>query len=122
MGVFMSGAGPQFPKFPHDSVRIHTLIIYSDIVEYSIAVDTKAALLRCITCVSKAKNGDIISTRQYMKYQIFPNLQFEKKILKSSFHSIKLELRDSDVEKVLFDSVGVTRAVLMFRKIAANPF
>ena len=33
MGVFMSGDGPNFPKFPYDIVRIHTLMIYSDIVE-----------------------------------------------------------------------------------------
>ena len=33
MGVFMNGAGPHFPKFPYDTVRIHTLKIYSDIVE-----------------------------------------------------------------------------------------
>ena len=50
-----------------------------------------------------------------MNYQNFPNLQF-KKILKNSFQSIKLELRDSYGEKVPFNSVGVTRAVLMFRR------
>ena len=121
MGVFMSGAGPHFPKFPYDIVRIHTLMIYSDIVEYNIVGDTKAALLRCIPFISKVKNGDIISTGQYMNYQNFPNLQF-KKILKNSFHSIKLELRDSYGEKVPFNSVGVTRAVLMFRKTSENHF
>ena len=42
MGVFMSGAGPHFPKFPYDIVRIHTLTIYSDIVEYNNVGDTKA--------------------------------------------------------------------------------
>ena len=56
-----------------------------------------------------------------MNYQNFPNLQF-KKILKNSFHSIKLELRDSYGEKVPFNSVGVTRAVLMFRKTSENHF
>ena len=56
-----------------------------------------------------------------MNYQNFPNLQF-KKILKSSFHSIKLELRDSYSEKVHFNSVGVTRAVLMFRETSENHF
>ena len=110
MGVFMSGAGPHFPKFPYDIVRIHTLMIYSDIVEYNIVGDTKAALLRCIPFISKIKKGDIISTGQYMNYQNFPNQQF-KKILKNSFHSIKLELRDSYGEKIPFNSVGVTRAV-----------
>ena len=99
MVVFMSGAGPQFPKFPNDIVRIHTLMIYSD----------------------KIKNGDIISTGQYMNYQNFPNLQF-KKFLKNSFHIIKLELRDSYGEKVPFNSVGVNRAVLMFRKTSENHF
>ena len=116
-----SFSGPHFPKFPYDIVRIHTLMIYSDIVDYNIVGDTKAALLRCIPFISKVKNGDIISTGQYMNYQNFPNLQF-KKILKNSFHSIKLELRDSYGEKVPFNSVGVTRAVLMFRKSSDNHF
>ena len=117
----MSGAGPNFPKFPYDIVRIHTLMTYSDIVEYSIVGDTKAALLGCIPFISKIKNGDIISAGQYMNYQNFPNLQF-KKILKNSFRSIKLELRDSYGKKVSFNSVGVTRAVLMFRRAPENHF
>ena len=121
MGVFMSGAGPHFPRCPYDIVRINTLMIYSDIVEYNIVGNTKAALLRCIPFISKVKNGDVISTGQYMNYQNFPNLQF-KKILKNSFHSIKLELRDSYGEKEPFNSVGVTRAVLMFRKTSENHF
>ena len=116
MGVFMSGSGLHFPpRFPYDIVRKHTLIIYSDIVEYSTVGDTKAALLRCISFMSKIKNGDIFSTGQYMNFQMFPKLQF-KKFLKNSFHSIKSELRDSYVEKVSFNSLGATRAVLMFRK------
>ena len=78
MGVFMSGVGPHFPKFPYDIVRIHTLVIYSDIVEYNIVGDTKAALLRCIPFISKVKNGDIISTGKFMNYQNFPSLQFKK--------------------------------------------
>ena len=118
MGVFTSEAGP---KFNYDIVRIHTLMIYSDVVGYNIVGNTKAALLRCIPFISKVKNGHIISTGQYMNYQKFPTLQF-KKILKNSFYSIKLELRDSYGEKVQFNSVGVTRAVLMFRKTSDNHF
>ena len=76
MGVFMSGAGPHFPKFPYDIVPIHTLMIYSDIVEYSIVGET--AVLRSILFTSKVKNGDIMLTGQYMNYQNFPNLQFKK--------------------------------------------
>ena len=32
MGVFMSGAGPHFPKFPYDIVRIHTLLLLNTIL------------------------------------------------------------------------------------------
>ena len=32
MVVFMGGFGPHFPKYPFDIVRIHFLMIYSDIV------------------------------------------------------------------------------------------
>ena len=92
MDFFMSGAGPHFPKFPYDIARIHTLMIHSDIADYNIVGDKKAALLRCIPFISKVKNGDIISTGQYLNYQNFPNLLF-KKILKNLFRSIKLELR-----------------------------
>ena len=56
--AFMSGAGPHFPKFHFDIVRIHTLMRCSDIVEYNIVGDTKAALLRCIPFISKVKNGE----------------------------------------------------------------
>ena len=62
MEVFMSGAGPHFPKFPYDIVRILTLMIYSDFVEYNIVGDTKAALLKRISFISKNENADIIST------------------------------------------------------------
>ena len=82
MGVFMSGDGPHFPKFPYDIVRTHTLMIYSDIVEYITVGDTNAALLRCIPFISEIKNGEIISTGQYMNYKNCPNLQI-KKILKA---------------------------------------
>ena len=54
-----------------------------------------------------------------MNYQNFPESQF-KKILKNSFHSIKLELCSSYGEKIPSISVGVTRAVLMFRKSFFN--
>ena len=117
----MSGAGPHFTKFPFDIVQFHILMIYSDIVEYSILGDTKTALSRCIRFISKTKKGDVISTGQYINYQNFPNLQF-KKFPKNFFHGIKLELLDSYGENVPFISVGVTRAVLMLRKASENHF
>ena len=56
-----------------------------------------------------------------MNYQSFTNLQF-KKLLKNSFHSIKIELSDTTGEKIPFVSVGITRVVLLFRKISDNHF
>ena len=45
-GVLMKGKGPHEPQFAYDIVRILSLMIYSDLVEYSIVGDTKVPLLR----------------------------------------------------------------------------
>ena len=119
-GVLMKGKGPHEPQFAY-IVRIHSLMIYSDLVEYSIVGDTKAPLLRCFPFISKLKGGDIITTAQYMNYQTFSNLQF-RPLLKNSFHSIHIDLRDTSGEKIPFVSVGITRLVLMFRKVSSIHF
>ena len=49
----------------------------SDFIEHNIVGDTKTPLLRCIPSIFKVKNGNIISTVQYMNYQSFTNLQFK---------------------------------------------
>ena len=116
-GVLMIGKGPHEPKFAYDIVRIHSLMTYSDLVEYNIVGDTKAPLLRFFPFISKLKGGDIITTGQYMNYQTFRNLQF-RPLLKNSFHSIYIDLRDPSGEKIPFVSVGITRLVLMFRKVS----
>ena len=69
-GVIMSGAGRHFPKLPYDIVRIHTLMIYR-LVEYNIVGDTYAAFSQLVPFKSSVKSGDIVSTRQYVKYQNF---------------------------------------------------
>ena len=85
-GVIMKGKRPHYPQYFCDIIRIHCLMIYSDIIESNIVGDTKIPLLRCISFISKLKNGDI-------NYQSITNLQ-----LKNSFHSIKTELRDTTGE------------------------
>ena len=50
-----------------------------------------------------------------MNYQTFSNLQFGP-LLKSSFHSIHIDLRDTSGEKIPFVSAGINHLVLMFRK------
>ena len=114
-GVMLRGEGPDKPEFAYDIVRIHSLMIYTDLIEYKIVGDTKAPLLRCFLFISKLKDGDIITTGQYKNYQKFSNLQF-RPLLKKSFHSIHIDLRDTSGEKTPFVSVGITHFVLMFRK------
>ena len=86
-GVMLRGKGPHKPEFAYDIVRIHSLMIYTHLIEYNIFGDTKAPLLRCFLFISKLKSGHIIATGQYMNYQTFNNLQFRQllKILFTAF-------------------------------------
>ena len=115
-GVILRGKGPHKPKFAYDIVRIHSLMIDTDLmIEYNIVGDTKAPLLCCFSFLSKLKSGDFITTGQYMNYQTFSNLQF-RPLLKNPFHSIHIELRNTSGEKIPFVSAGITRLVLNFTK------
>ena len=111
--VMLGGKGPHKPEFAYDIVPILSLTIYTNLIEYNVVGDTKVPLLRCFSFISKLNSGDIIFTGQYMNYQTFGNLQF-RPLLKNSFHSNHIDLRDTSREKIPFVSVGNT--VLMFRK------
>ena len=116
-GILMRGKEQHEPTFAYDIVRIHSLRIYTEILEYNIVGDTKAPLFCCFPFISKLKSGDIITTGQHMNYQTFSNLQF-RRLLKNSFHSIHIDLRDTSGEKFTFVLLGITRLVLMFRKVS----
>ena len=47
IGLLMIRKGSHEPEFAYDIVRIHSLMIYSDLVEYNIVGDTNVPLLRC---------------------------------------------------------------------------
>ena len=117
LGIFMSGERSASTNICYDIVPIHSLMIFTDIVEYNIVGDTKAPLLRCFPFTSKLKSGDIITTGKYMNYQTFSNLQF-RRFMKNSSHSIHIDLRGTSGEKVPFVLVGRTRLVLMFGKVS----
>ena len=116
-GVLMLGKRPHEPEFSYEILRIHSLMIYSDLVEHNIVGDTNNPLLRRFPFISKLRGGDIITTGQYMICQTSSNLQF-RPLLKNSFHSIHIDLRDISGEKITLVSVGITRLVLMFRKVS----
>ena len=111
----MRGKGPHKPEFAYDIVRVHSLMIITDLIENNMVGDTKAPLLRCLPFISKLKVGDIITTGQYMNYQTFSNLQF-RPLLKIFFHSNHIDLRDTSGGKTPFVSVGITGLFLLFRK------
>ena len=103
------------PDFADRLVRIHSLMKYTDLIEYNILGDAKAPLLRCFLYIWKLKAGHLITTGQYMNCQTFSNLLF-RPLLKNSFHSILIDLRDESGDKIPFVSVGISRLVLMFKK------
>ena len=113
--VMLRRKGPHNPDFAYNIVRIHSLMIYTDLIEYNIVGDTKVPLLCCFVFNSKLKAGDLLTTGQYINYQIFSSLPF-RPLLKRFSHSIHIDLRDTSGEKKAFVSVGITRLVSMFRK------
>ena len=119
MSVLLLGKGPHKSKFPIDILRFHSVMIYSDIIEHGIIGDTRVPLLRSFPFISKLKNFDIVAP-QFMNYHTFVNPQY-KKLMKHSFHSIKIEMRTNTTgELIPFVAIGYTRLTLMFRKIATN--
>ena len=47
-GVMLKVNRPQKPEFAYDFVRIHSLMIYRELIENKTVGDTKALLLRCL--------------------------------------------------------------------------
>ena len=43
-GVIMKGKGPHYPQYSYNTIRMHSLILYSDIIEYIIVGDTTSSL------------------------------------------------------------------------------
>ena len=115
-GVLLRAEELHKPKFAYVIVRIHALMIYTNLIEYQIVNNTKVPLLRCCPFVSEKKTGEMITNRQYNNYQTFSNLQF-KPLLKNCFHCLHVDLRHKCGEKLPCVSVGITRQGLMFRKL-----
>ena len=58
--------GPHKPEFAYDIVRIHSLMIYTFLIEDNLVGDTNDPMLRSSPFISKLKAWDIITARQYM--------------------------------------------------------
>ena len=73
-------------------------MIYTDLIDHNIVGNTKAPLLPCFPFISKLESGDNKTTGEYMNYQTFSNLEF-RPLLKSFFHSIHNDLKDTSGEQ-----------------------
>ena len=89
----LRGKGPHKQEFAYDIVRIKSLMIYTDLIEYNIVGNTDFPF------VSELKSGNIITTGQYMNYQTCSNLQL-RPLLKNSFHSNHIDMSDASGEKI----------------------
>ena len=112
--------GPQKPEFAYDIVRIHYLIIYTGMIEYKIAGDAKAPLLRCFIFMPKLKAGDVVFTIQYMNGQTSSTLKL-KPLLKIFFLVLTWIWETRNVKNILVPS-GISRIILMFRKTSTIQF
>ena len=61
-GIMMIRKKPHEPEYDYDLVHIHSLMIYSDLVEYN-----NVPLLRCFPFISKKNRRDFIITGQYTR-------------------------------------------------------
>ena len=115
----MQGLGPHKPKFAYDIVRIHSLMIYTDIVEYNVVGETKApSFLRCFPFNPKIESVRCHYYRtKYEFSSVLLTYRF-RHLINHSFHNIHIVLRDTTGEKIPFVSVGITRLVLVFRKVS----
>ena len=46
-GVMLRGKGPHKPEIAYEIVRIHPVMMYTDLIEYNIVGETTAPLMRC---------------------------------------------------------------------------
>ena len=99
-GVMLRGKGPHKTEFAYDIVRLQCLMIYKDLIEYSIVGNTKALLLRSFPFISKLKAVDIIILDSTRTIRHLATCNF-RALVKNSFQSIHINLRDTSGKKYL---------------------
>ena len=104
------------PIFPVDiSGGRHTMFVYCDLIQDEILGNTFTSLLRTVALIAntedeETRKGSIISNHS------LSNLQW-KTVVKSSFQSISITLRDETGQLMPFLSVGRTCLTLKFRQV-----
>ena len=78
----------QNAPYPIDIQRIHSALVYTDIVEYFVLGGTKVPILRYFLFAQNISRESLSVTKTTNCFS-FDNLQF-RKLLRNSFHSIKI--------------------------------
>ena len=108
------GFGLKSPKISKETISpyvvnveagLHSLYIYSDVIEAQIVGDTMAPLLRIVQV--EGKDGDIVS-RTFQDPPYFP-------VSRKTFDSIEVDIKDDTGERVPFES-GKVIVQLHFRE------
>ena len=90
---------PDKLELAHDHARIHSLMIYTDMIENNIVGDTTVLLRRCFLFISKLKAGNINTTGQHLNNQKFSILQF-KPLFEIFSNGILIDLKNTRSEKI----------------------
>ena len=64
----LRGKEPHQPDFAYDLVRIHSVAIYTHLIDFILAGNTKAPLLHYYPVFSGLKLRDVLTFGQNMKY------------------------------------------------------
>ena len=119
IGKMLREKGLHKPEFAFNILRILSVMINTELIEYNIVGYTMTPLLGCFFN-SRLNAGDKKTTRHYMKFRTFNNLQF-RQMPKKSFQSNHFDLREASGEKSLLYFLVLLR-FLMFRKTSNNHF
>ena len=84
--------------YVHDIQRFHSIIVYTDFIDNTILGDLKAPVLKSFP-IEKPH----FETAQGLISKSFQNFEL-RRVLKNSFHSISIDLRSPNGEKILFFS------------------
>lgn len=101
--------------FPVDmSSGIQLLFAYVNIITHQLVGNTKVPLLRVIDTNRRLKNGGLSQVEPTHR-KVFSNLEY-KKLLTTTIHSVKVELRTETGKLVPFVGIGKVLLALKFKK------
>ena len=124
----LEGMGPHVADYPVDLQRVHTMFVYTDIIEHQLLGDSMAPVLRAVPIYSalssdtpSSSSSAVDSERMFCKQtqivKSFDHLEF-KRVLSSTINTISIELHNETGQYTQFFDIGRVALTLTFRKAA----